>query len=398
MNIEEQYNKQLEESNNFYNNVLSNNEKLYNQQQEYANNWETTQNEILDKQLAYNTDLINQQKEEAKETTRQETNKALNDYSAYVNPYGYQAERLAQNGLSKSGANTSSQLGAYTTYQNRVSAANSALQKAITSYDNDINAAILQNDVSKAENALNKLKLQLDYATTYYSNYATYGQNQLANNQDLYNNYVSQNQWEKTFAENQRQYETNLAEEQRQFDEKMAYQKEQDALAQSNWEKEYNLSRAKAYSGSSGGSKSQTSYTGYDLVENELNEDAYVNGVKVVKNPFTGEYNKDAQYGVFNKDNSGEGYQPDNIGGTKLGFTEYTVKSFTGTTGSTNSGGKNIDNQKVYKIGNTYYTWDGYDNNYVAITNLKDIGKQNKKYSAGGGGTGAYGGGGGGSR
>lgn len=67
----------LKQSNDFYNNLLTDNENLYNQKNEYANQWETTQNNILDKQLAYQTDLINQQKEEARKTKETEAKSAL---------------------------------------------------------------------------------------------------------------------------------------------------------------------------------------------------------------------------------------------------------------------------------------------------------------------------------
>ena len=46
------------------------------------------------------------------------------------------------------------------------------------------------------------------------------------------------------FDESVRQYNEELAESQRQFNETMAYNKEQAAISQSNWEKEYNLSLA----------------------------------------------------------------------------------------------------------------------------------------------------------
>ena len=46
---------------------------LFNQQNEYANTYEQTQNEALDKQLAYQETLINQQKESARKNIDSDT-------------------------------------------------------------------------------------------------------------------------------------------------------------------------------------------------------------------------------------------------------------------------------------------------------------------------------------
>lgn len=237
---------------------------LHNQQMEAANTYETTQNDILDKQLAHQEQMIQQQKDVAKRNYETEANKARNDFQAYTNPYGVRAENLAARGLQNSGLSETAQLGGYNAYQNRVAAANKVLQDAYVVYDNDINEARLNNDVAKAQNALTKLQMQLQYSQTYYDTTSDLAQRNLANEQDLSNTYfgryqsmMNQIQSEKELEENIRQYNANLAEKQRQYNESLAYQRERDRIADEQWERQFALSQQAAAArsgGSSGGS------------------------------------------------------------------------------------------------------------------------------------------------
>ena len=250
-NIEAEKQAQLQKSDTLYNNLLQDNQTLYNQQQEYANQYETTQNDILDKQLAYNTNLIEQQKEIARQNKADEERKARNSYEAYQNQYGSNAERMAASGLSNSGYALRQSDSANVAYQNRLASANKVLQDAITQYDNDINAARLNNDVSKAQNALEKLKLQLQYSESYYNKKGELQQTQFNTGRNIDSDYYNRYQTEYTNIQNEkareeaiRQWEAEMAEKQRQYDANMAYQKERDAIADAQWEKEYALSKA----------------------------------------------------------------------------------------------------------------------------------------------------------
>jgi hypothetical protein len=228
---------------------------------------EKTQNEVLDKQLENQTNIINQQKEQAQKQTETQNKQALNSYNAFINPYGYQAESLASTGLNNSGLSETTKLGAYTTYQNRVAQANASLQNAITNYDNSINEAILNNDVQKAQNALTRLQAELQANESYYNTKSSLTQNLLSNKLNInsqydnqYNNVYNQILNEQKQAEAIRQYNQNyqmqqqqLAESIRQYNEKMAYQKQRDAVADAQWQKEYELSKKKISSSSGGG-------------------------------------------------------------------------------------------------------------------------------------------------
>ena len=248
--INQQKQEAINQSNNMYEGLLTDNENLYNQQQDYANQYEQIQNDTLDKQLAFQQQEIEKQKQEAQQIKETEAKKAQNDYMSFINPYGVQAESQASSGLLNSGLSETSKLGGWNTYQNRLAGANKSMLDAFTEYDSAINEARLNNDVQKAQNALNKLQMQLEYAQNYYSNKSTISQNQLSNNQsldsDYYNRYQTEYQNiqnEKAAAEAIRQWEAEMAEQQRQYNENMAWQREQARIAQEQWEKEYALSQ-----------------------------------------------------------------------------------------------------------------------------------------------------------
>ncbi len=364
--IEDQKQAALNQSNNAYGEMFQNNENLYNQQNSFLNQYESTQNDILDKQLAFQESLINQQKEKARQNMEAEQKRAKNDYTSYINPYGLQAESFASNGLLNSGVSETAKLGGYNTYQNRLASANKVMQDAFTQYDNDMNEARLNNDVQKAQNALEKLKMQLEYSENYYNNKNTLTQNQLQYNQSLDSEYFNRYNTEYNNIQQEKAREEAIRQWQAQFD----YQKQQDALAQQNWEREYALSLAKNYGGSSGNG-------GYSLDNSDTSlsgESLSSNGLSIAPNPYTGTINADAKNGVFEwSENPGSGYQPNNIKGQKL----------TKTGDQYNNNG-NIQNIWKTPDGRLWY-WEGTLNKYIDIT--ADMGKNLPFGHASGGGS-----------
>lgn len=189
--IEQQKQQAINNSNNTYQNLLNDNQALFDKQQEMLSNQERISNELLDRQLENQRRKIEQQKETARENYQTEQKRAKNDYLGFTNKYGVQAESFADRGLLNSGVSETSKLGGYNALQNRVSAANKVMQDAILQYDNDLNDAILNNDVQKAQNALNRLQMQMQYSQEFYNNNSTLKQNQLSNNQGLDNDYFN---------------------------------------------------------------------------------------------------------------------------------------------------------------------------------------------------------------
>ena len=354
-NIEKQRQTALNESNNVYNNLIADNKKLYEQQNNYANEYEKTQNDILDKRLAYNQEQIEKQKEEARKNYEIEGKKAKNEYTSFINPYGYNAESMAQNGLNNSGLAESTKLGAYNTYQNRLATANKVMQDAFTAYDSEINQARLENDVQKAQNALNKLQLQLDYVQNYYNNNSNLAINKLNASQSVDNNYYNRYQ----DAINQINYEKEQEEKRRQYEEQFAYQKAQDALAQSNWERQYTLSQQS----NSGSNYYYSNLDDYStaLVDNNSNNSGNTNSSN---NDTFGNSTSTINKGDYYFSN---GYQPRYVNNQKLSEIGVTVGEVFG-----DSYGSNRASQNIWKTNNNrYYIWLGNGNkggDYVDVT------------------------------
>lgn len=304
-NIEAQKQAQLEKNDALYSGLLSDAQNLYNQQQNYASQYENTQNDILNKQLEYSTNLIEQQKDIARQNARTEQNKARNDYNAFINPYGKQAESLASQGLATSGLSETTKLGGYNTYQNRLASANKVLQDAITQYDNDINQARLNNDVSKAQNALEKLKLQLQYSESYYNKKGEYQQNQFATGRDIDTDYFNRYQTEYSNIQNEKARQEAI----RQWEAEMAYKRERDAIEDAQWERQYALSKANASSGSGGYSLSDGGNSLSDYSDDYSKASIPLNAIFVGSQPNnistdSPVYTKDGKYYV--QDNNGD--------------------------------------------------------------------------------------------
>lgn len=80
-----------------------------------------------------------------------------------------------------------------------------------------------------------------------------------------------------------------------------------------------------------------------------------------------GDLNPDTKYGTFSTtDSNGVRYQPNNINGKKLTYSGKTAGQMFGKN-AVNSSGVNIASQKVWKLGNNYYIWNGSKNQYERV-------------------------------
>lgn len=118
---------------------------------------------LQDEQTNYTVEQIEQQKEEAKNELQKEQKNAYADYQKQVNPYGVEAEQMAQMGMSNTGYSETSKVAMYTAHQNRIALAKQSYDKAILDYNNAINEARMQNSVSKAQIAFQTLQMRLGY-------------------------------------------------------------------------------------------------------------------------------------------------------------------------------------------------------------------------------------------
>ena len=353
--VEDEKQEQLNQYNQTYDNLIAEREDLTNQQQGLVDKWQQTQNENLDKQFQFQQDLINQQKAEKEKAYEKEAKSAYIDYQKEIDRYGVSREQQVANGLNNSGYSESSNVSMYNTYQNRLTTAKDNMDKAYLEFDNAIREAQLTNDVTKAENALTALqqKLQISLEGFNYKDTAT--QNKLnwqqQINSDYYNRYQN--------VLNQINYENEQAEAIRQYNEQMAlqreqleYQKEQDRIAQQQWEKEYALAKQQANSGSNGG----TSLTDGTLENNNNNNNSgstnapdynTINDIilKCASNPAyrSNQYNMQSSIakGISNALNSGKitEKQAEELLNKMESAWNGTLKTYGGGLGSSGGGG-----------------------------------------------------------
>lgn len=236
-------NTMINEAQTNYNKISSGAEEKYNELINTAKDYGETQAEITQKQTDQTIKEINQNKELAEKDYIKEQKAGYVDYAKQTNAYGTNAEIQASAGLQGSGFSESSKVSAYNTYQNRYATARESYNVAVMNYNNQIAQAQLQNSAQLAEIAYNSLQTQLQLALEGFQY-----QNDLLNNllnQKLSISSTYDNLW-------QSQYNTLLNEA--QFNEKMAYQRERDAVADSQWQQQFNLTKAKS-SGSGGSTK-----------------------------------------------------------------------------------------------------------------------------------------------
>lgn len=231
-----------------YNTVSTGAKEQYNELINATKDYGKTQAEITQNQTNQTIKEINQNKELAEKDYIKEQKAGYVDYAKQVNDYGVNAEVQASAGLQGSGFSESSKVSAYNTYQNRYVTARESYNVAVMNYNNQIAQAQLQNSAQLAEIAFNSLQTQLQLALEGFQY-----QNELLNN--LFNQKLSVSSTYESLW--QSHYNTLLGEA--QFNEQMAYQRERDAIADAQWQAQYELSKKKV--ASSGGGSSSTKLT-----------------------------------------------------------------------------------------------------------------------------------------
>ena len=224
-----------------------------------------------------------------------------------------------QNAMSRAGLNTQGLVGS------QVNSINSAYGNSLNNIikdkttglrgiDTQINNANLQYETNKAN-------INAQYAKAWSDKQAEIENVALQLGNQAYNNYISQQQAAEELAMKQR---------------------EADRQNQLAW------ASLNARNSISGGSpvNNYSSFTD-NSSRNEV-ETAY----------YSGRLNKDARYGVFSN-----GYQPDNINGTKLKKTGDTIVF---TTYDRNGTPHKVE-QNIWKANGKYYMWDGRINRYKLV-------------------------------
>lgn len=153
------------------------------------------QQDIVNKQTKMNIDALEKNKAEVDQQADKVNQGLYTEYKKATNPYGVNAEQLYAKGLGNSGYAETTQTNLYNTYQKNVTDTVNNAQKLKADFDFQISQARQNGDITLAQNALQIYMQKMQLLTQEY---------ELRNNREQY-----------------------------------LYQKEQDALQQSNWEKEY---------------------------------------------------------------------------------------------------------------------------------------------------------------
>ena len=251
-NVESAKQEAINTANNTYNNMINQTDSKYNELINANKDYATKQQEIQQQNTDFAIEQINQNKEKAEKDYTKEQTGAYTDYQKATDQYGVQAEQMATSGLQNTGFAESSKVQAFTSYQNRYNTAREVYNNAILSYDNAIKDAQLKNNAQLAEIAFQSLQTQLQYALEGFQYKNELLQTKLNTQMQLESEY--NNRYQQVLS--QINTENSLAEQIRQYNESMAYQKQRDAIADSQWQKQYALSQASRSSGGSSGSSS----------------------------------------------------------------------------------------------------------------------------------------------
>lgn len=248
-NVESAKQEAINTANNTYNNMINQTDSKYNELINANKDYATKQQEIQQQNTDFAIEQINQNKEKAEKNYTKEQTGAYTDYQKATDQYGVQAEQQATSGLQNTGYAESSKVQAFTSYQNRYATAREVYNNAILSYDNAIKDAQLKNNAQLAEIAFQSLQTQLQYALEGFQYKNQLLQTKLQTQMQLDSEY--NNRYQQVLS--QINTENSLAEQIRQYNESMAYQKQRDAVQDSQWQQQFNLSKQ----GSGGGSGSK---------------------------------------------------------------------------------------------------------------------------------------------
>lgn len=226
-------------------------EKLTTSQNEMLDNALQQQQDITNKQTELNVAELQKNKEEVDKDV-DKTNKALYaEYRKATNPYGSNAENLASQGLGNSGYAETTQTNLYNTYQKNITDTLNNARDLKADFDFQISKARQTGDITLAQNALEIYNQKMQLLTQEY---------ELKNNREQFlyqkeQDALSQSNWEKEYAYQQQRDQVSDTQWQQTFD----YQKQRDAVADNQWLQQFNLSKKKA---SSSGSSKNSLYLG----------------------------------------------------------------------------------------------------------------------------------------
>lgn len=218
-----------------------------------TNAMQTEMANIQKQDVQANTDFaiteINRKKAEADKELLKEGAAAQTDYQKLINPYGVEAEQRAANNMNRGGYSESSKVNAWTATQNRITSAKETTSKIKTEFDAKIAEARLSSNSTLAKIALEDYTNKINSMWKEYE-FTTAIENKKTDIVKYYDELRYQREQD-AIALKQKEQEFAYAKEQDAMT--LAQREKENAQAQSNWEKEYALSKKKLTSSGGGG-------------------------------------------------------------------------------------------------------------------------------------------------
>lgn len=217
-------------------------EKLTTNQNNMLDNALEQQKNIINKQTELNVAELEKNKAEIDQQTSKTNQGLYAQYKKASNPYGVNAEQLYTKGLGNSGYAETTQTNLYNTYQKNITETINNAQKLKADFDFQISQARQNGDITLAQSALEIYNQKMQLLSQEY---------ELRNNREQFlyqkeQNKLAQSNWEKEYAYQQQRDQIADSQWQQTFD----YQKQRDAVSDSQWAKQFALSSSKNSSSS----------------------------------------------------------------------------------------------------------------------------------------------------
>ncbi len=244
-------------------------EKLTSQKQQMLDESLQKQNEIVNKQTQMQVDSLERQKADIERNAIQQNKAIYQDYKKASNPYGQQAETLASQGLGGSGYAETTQARLYNTYQNNITATLNTSNQLKADVDFQIQQARQTGDITLAQNSLELYMQKMQLLSEEY---------ELRNNREQFlyqkqQDALAQKNWQTEFnyqksrdkitdSQWQKSYNYQVSRDKvsdKQWQTTFNYQKSRDKVSDSQWQKEYELSKKAKASSSRRSSRSSSS-------------------------------------------------------------------------------------------------------------------------------------------
>ena len=232
-------NQRLNQYDDIYDNLINENKKITEQNEAYLDDYLQKNTDLANRTTDYKIDLINQQQKQAEKNFQNETRQINAEYKKSVNPYGYNAEAMASNGLLNSSYAESVNVNKYGKTQENLATTRANFEKQFQDFESQKSKARLENDSTLAQYGLEVLKQRLDAQLQEFQYNSDLTLSKLTNKQTIENDYYSRYM----DIVNQINYEKEQQESRRQYEEQKKYQKEQDRISNELKEKYYQLQR-----------------------------------------------------------------------------------------------------------------------------------------------------------